>query len=79
MCSSDLGRPAEGNGPWHMDLRAELAAQAAAAGAAAVSRSRWCSAHDRARFYSHRASRGQDGRMVAYLVLPEALGGGPSH
>ncbi|MGH2967426.1 MAG: laccase domain-containing protein [Solirubrobacterales bacterium] len=32
-----------------------------------VSSSGWCSAHDRASFYSHRASRGADGRMVAYL------------
>ena len=40
-----------------------------------ISTSQWCSAHDRPAFYSHRASRGADGRMVAYLGRPVA--GGP--
>lgn len=59
----------DGVGPWHVDLRAVLAEQAAALGLGAVSTSQWCSAHDRPRFYSHRASRGTDGRMVAYLGI----------
>lgn len=54
------------------DLRALLAGQAAALGLGAVSVSPWCSAHDRAQFFSHRASGGRDGRMIAYLGLPLA-------
>jgi YfiH family protein len=56
----------------HVDLRALLAQQAQALGLAEVSRSPWCSAHDRERFFSHRASGGRDGRMVAYLGRPLA-------
>jgi polyphenol oxidase len=66
------GAPAAGDGPWHLDLRARLTEQADAIGITQVTQSRWCSAHDRSRFYSHRASRGSDGRMVAYLGLPAA-------
>jgi hypothetical protein len=65
------GRTADGAGPWHLDLRDVLADQAAALGIRAVTRSTRCSAHERATFYSHRASRGADGRMVAYLGIPE--------
>jgi copper oxidase (laccase) domain-containing protein len=36
----------------------------------AVTVSGWCSAHDRPSFYSHRASGGTDGRMVAYVGMP---------
>jgi YfiH family protein len=61
------GRPAEGAGPWHLDLREVLAQQAAGLGVATVTSSPRCSAHERPTFYSHRASRGADGRMVAYL------------
>lgn len=64
------GLPREGNGPYHADLRAVLAEQARSLGLGAVSTSQWCSAHDRPLFYSHRASRGSDGRMVAYLGRP---------
>ena len=64
------GLPARGAGPWHLDLRQVLAEQAAGLGVRRVSRSSRCSAHDRLTFYSHRASRGADGRMVAYLGLP---------
>jgi copper oxidase (laccase) domain-containing protein len=60
------GLPAEGPGPWHIDLRERLSADAAALGVGLISTSPWCSAHDRP-FYSHRASGGNDGRMVAYL------------
>jgi copper oxidase (laccase) domain-containing protein len=66
------GRPAEGAGPWQFDLRGHLAATATSLGLARVSVSAWCSAHDRPSFYSHRASRGADGRMVAYLGLPRS-------
>ena len=64
------GIPPEGAGPWHLDLRSRLVAEARRLGVREVSTSGWCSAHDRPAFYSHRASRGSDGRMVAYLGLP---------
>jgi YfiH family protein len=64
------GVPHVGVGPWHVDLRDCLAGQAAALGVGEVTVSSWCSAHDRVRFFSHRASRGTDGRMVAYLGMP---------
>jgi copper oxidase (laccase) domain-containing protein len=44
--------------------------QAEALGLETVTTSSWCSAHDRTDFFSHRASRGADGRMVAYLGVP---------
>ena len=56
----------------HVDLRAVLAGQARELGIEQVTVSPWCSAHDRERFFSHRASGGRDGRMVAYLGLPRA-------
>jgi len=66
------GLEPRGAGPWHLDLRNRLAEEARALGVARVTRSSWCSAHDRSRFYSHRASGGADGRMVAYLgMTPE--------
>ena len=64
---SGCGAPAEEPGPWHLDLRATLVEQARAAGVNRVTTSSWCSAHHRPKFYSHRASQGADGRMVAYL------------
>ncbi|HEV2292150.1 MAG TPA: polyphenol oxidase family protein [Gemmatimonadales bacterium] len=64
-----VGLRADGDGPWHVDLRERLAHQARAAGVRDISISGWCSAHDRDRFFSHRASGGRDGRMVAYLGL----------
>jgi purine-nucleoside/S-methyl-5'-thioadenosine phosphorylase / adenosine deaminase len=66
------GVPAEGSGPWHIDLRERLVAQAVELGLAFITRSSWCSAHDRSLFYSHRASGGVDGRMVGYLGLSSA-------
>jgi YfiH family protein len=69
------GVAAEGAGPWHLDLRDRLAIQAAALGIIDISTSQWCSAHDRSAFFSHRASRGTDGRMVAYLGLPDPAAG----
>ena len=70
------GVPASGPGPWRMDLRAVLAERARRAGLEQITLSSWCSAHDRPRFYSHRASGGSDGRMVAYLGIPSSGAGG---
>jgi YfiH family protein len=53
----------------HLDLRLELARRARAAGVRTVTVSPWCAAHDRHLFFSHRASGGDRGRMVAYLGL----------
>ncbi len=64
------GRAEAGAG--RVDLRAVLVAQARALGLGEVTVSPWCSAHDRERFFSHRASGGRDGRMVAYAGLPLA-------
>lgn len=63
------GVAAVGTGPWHLDLREQLVAQATTMGLTRASISSWCSAHDRSRFYSHRASGGADGRMVAYIGM----------
>ena len=54
----------------HVDLREVLVRQAAELGVTEVSVSPWCSAHDREHFFSHRASGGRDGRMIAYLGVP---------
>ena len=64
------GIPHSGPGPWHLDLRAQLVRAAHDAGVAQVTVSTWCTAHHRPAFYSHRASGGVDGRMVAYLGYP---------
>ncbi|MFL5401703.1 MAG: polyphenol oxidase family protein [Gemmatimonadales bacterium] len=66
------GMPAEGEGPWHFDLRSHLVQQARALGLVQVTSSAWCSAHDRSTFYSHRASGGTDGRMLAYIGISPA-------
>jgi purine-nucleoside/S-methyl-5'-thioadenosine phosphorylase / adenosine deaminase len=63
------GVAAEGPGPWHLDLRNCLAEQAEALGLSQVTSSTWCSAHHRPTFFSHRASGGKDGRMVAYIGM----------
>jgi copper oxidase (laccase) domain-containing protein len=69
------GVPPIGAGPWHLDLRDRLVQKAQGRGLSAVTASSWCSAHDRPTFYSHRASGGTDGRMVAYLGLPRVHSG----
>jgi polyphenol oxidase len=56
----------------HVDLRDLLVRQAGELGITAVSVSPWCTAHDRDRFFSHRASGGRDGRMIAYAGMPLA-------
>jgi copper oxidase (laccase) domain-containing protein len=62
------GRPAEG--PSRLDLRSVLIDRARALGLVHTTASGWCSAHDGDRFYSHRASRGRAGRMLAYIGRP---------
>jgi YfiH family protein len=64
------GGLADGPGPWHVDLRERLQHQARGLGLSQVTTSGWCSAHNQEAFYSHRASRGADGRMVAYVGRP---------
>jgi YfiH family protein len=64
-----LGIAHDGAGPWRADLRQVLVDQARKLGLTAISTSPWCSGHDRSSFFSHRASGGKDGRMVAYLGL----------
>ena len=59
-------------GPGRLDLRSVLVQRAQALGLSDVSVSPWCSAHDRDRFFSHRASGGRDGRMVAFAGMPLA-------
>ncbi|MGH7539355.1 MAG: polyphenol oxidase family protein [Gemmatimonadales bacterium] len=61
-----------GKGQTHVDLRAILAARATALGVGTVTVSAYCTAHHNDRFFSHRASGGRDGRMVAYLGRPLA-------
>jgi hypothetical protein len=53
-----------------VDLRSILAARAGNLGIREVTTSTYCTAHHQDRFYSHRASRGRDGRMVAYVGRP---------
>ena len=69
------GMPATGPGPWKLDLRKRLTERAKPLGVDQVTSSSWCSAHHRSFFYSHRASGGTDGRMVAYIGRP--AGGEP--
>jgi YfiH family protein len=57
--------------PGRLDLRGALATRVAGLGIGDLTVSPWCSAHDEA-FYSHRRSRGADGRMTAYLGRPLA-------
>ena len=66
-----VGRPADGPGPWHLDLRSALREQAHRLGVADVTVSSHCTACERAHFFSHRGSGGRDGRMVAYLGFAE--------
>lgn len=61
------------SGPARVDLRSLLADQARALGLGDVTVSSWCTAHDHDRFFSHRASGGRDGRLVAYLGQPHGL------
>lgn len=64
-------RPGEA-GPTYVDLRAILTTRAKILGIREVTVSSFCTAHHNDRFFSHRASGGRDGRMVAYLGKPLA-------
>ena len=67
-----LELPETSAGKAKADLPGVLSRQAQTLGIAEITTSSWCSAHDRSRFFSHRASKGTDGRMVAYLgILPQ--------
>jgi len=55
-----------------LDLRRAIGRRARRAGVERVTGSPWCTAHHADRFYSHRASAGKDGRMLAYLGRPLA-------
>ena len=57
-------------GTVQLDLRAVLSRRARDLGIEEITTSPWCSAEGRDRFFSHRASKGRDGRMVAYLGQP---------
>ena len=72
-----VGLRGDDRGPWHVDLRERLVEQGLAAGIAEITSSPWCTAHHYPLFYSHRASSGSDGRMVAYLGLPAGVDGAP--
>ena len=66
-----FGLRGDGTGPWQLDLRERLVRRGLSLGLGRVSISEWCTAHDRPGFYSHRGSRGRDGRMVAYIGFPK--------
>ena len=56
--------------PWAIDLRERLGGEGKALGVGEVTTSDWCTVHHHDRFFSHRASHGGPGRMVAYLGFP---------
>ena len=58
--------------PWAVDVRDRLAEEGRRLGIGEISVSQWCTVHDHERFFSHRASGGAPGRMVAYLGLLDA-------
>lgn len=60
----------QADGPSWVDLRDLLAVRARRQGVEAITQSSYCTAHHHERFYSHRASGGRDGRMVAYVGRP---------
>ena len=65
-----VGRPHDGPGPWHLDLRDLLTEQASALGIPEVTQSGHSTADPAGTFFSHRRSGGRDGRMVAFLGWP---------
>ncbi len=64
-----LGVACPGTGPFQVDLRVVLVAQARRMGVGEISTSQLCSSELPDRLFSHRRSGGRDGRMVAYLAL----------
>jgi hypothetical protein len=63
------GVAAPESGKGRIDLRAVLRERARSAGVVSVSTSPHCTAHQASLFFSHRASGGRSGRMVAYLGI----------
>lgn len=70
-----FGIPPVGSGRQHLDLRSQLVAQAVGLGVRGVTVSGHCTARDARHFFSHRRSRGQDGRQVAYIGIPDLTAG----
>ena len=66
-----LGRTPDASGHSQLDLRSVLTEQAERLGIGEVTSSTFCTASRRDLFFSHRGSGGSDGRMVAYLGIPE--------
>lgn len=67
-----VGRPPSASGRSELDLREVLAEQGREFGIGEITVSSHCSAAEREHFFSHRGSRGSDGRMVAYLGFAAA-------
>lgn len=67
---SAVRRPANGQGPWHLDLRRVLAAQAGGLGVTDITVSSVCPACRCTDFFSHRSSAAAAGRMAAFLGIP---------
>jgi YfiH family protein len=65
-----VGKEPTGAGPWQLDIRQILVEQAIDLGLQCISASSHCTAAANDRFFSHRASQGSDGRMVAFLGFP---------
>jgi copper oxidase (laccase) domain-containing protein len=70
-----VGKPVAGRGPWHLDLRGLLAEQGRALGIGEISLSGHSTGEPGGPFFSHRASGGRDGRMVAWLGRPREESG----
>jgi len=59
----------DGDGPWHVDIRSVLTAQAEQLGLREISTSTRCTRCQHDLFFSHRGSGGTDGRQVAFLGM----------
>jgi YfiH family protein len=66
-----VDKPTHASGHSYLDLRSILTEQAEALGIGEVTSSTLCTASRRDLFFSHRGSGGMDGRMAAYLGIPE--------
>lgn len=66
-----FGERPDTDGHGHLDLRDRLVDRGRSLGLTRISTSQICSAESPRDFFSHRASRGADGRMVAYLGWPQ--------
>lgn len=70
-----FGMPPAPGGRQYFDLRSALAAQAVGLGIRTVTISGRCTAREAGHFFSHRRSRGEDGRQVAYIGIPDGSAG----